>query len=289
MSPTLTDALACSENDSSRSEYVRRLVQSPPPSPYRAPKPNIPRTIIQYWNDLENLPPDVRECIDSWQVLSKGNFKQIVFDDKKARRFIACHFSVRYLKAFDRCYHPAMRCDYFRLCYLFINGGFYVDADELYQGAGVNHFFDNNQLKLQPLCYEVRSDTMIEPARFINQVEDASDWIFYFNNNPIVSPAKHPVLGMALQRATTLLTKSEGQLEIQSTTGPGNLTASVVYYFLSQKVMKPENHLFIIPNWERISISPWPLSYRNDSRNWRIGAKSSETTGGIKHDVNEPY
>ena len=94
---------------------------------------------------------------------------------------------------------------------------------------------------------------------------------------------------MALERATTLLTNSEGQLEIQSTTGPGNLTASVVYYFLSQKAVKPKADLFIISDWEGFSISPWPLSYRNDSRNWRIGAKSSEKKGRIKHDVNEPF
>ncbi len=289
MFPAITDALACSENDNLRSKYVRKLIQSPRPSLNRTSEANIPRTIIQYWDDPDNLPPDVRECIDSWHVLTKGNFRQIVFDDNEARRFIASHFGERHLNAFDHCYHPAMRCDYFRLCYLFVNGGFYVDVDELYQGAGIDHFFENNQLKLQPLCYEVSSDSMIGPSRFIGQLESASDWIFYFNNNPVITPAKHPVIGMALKRATALLTNSKAQLEIQSTTGPGNLTASVVYYFLSHKEIKPDDHLFIISDWDRFSISRWPLSYRNDSRNWRIGAKFSEKKGRIKHDVNEPF
>jgi mannosyltransferase OCH1-like enzyme len=256
MPPIPTEALACSENDKSRSEYIKKLIQSPQPSEHSATKVNIPRTIVQFWDDL-----------------AKANFSHIVFDDNEACLFISNSFNEKYLAAFDKCYHPAMRCDYFRLCYLLQKGGFYIDADERYQGAEIDYFFENNQLKLQPLCYEVSSGQMIEPKRFIDNAESAPDWIFYFNNNPIVSPANHPVIGLALERTTDLLINSKSKLEIQSTTGPGNLTASVVYYFLSRMGGKDEDHLSIISDWERFSISPWPLSYRNDSRNWRIGAK----------------
>jgi hypothetical protein len=34
-----------------------------------------------------------------------------------------------------------MRCDYFRLCYIYRQGGFYVDADEIYQGGDYHSLY----------------------------------------------------------------------------------------------------------------------------------------------------
>ena len=48
-----------------------------------------------------------------------------------------------------------MRCDYFRLCFMARNGGFYVDADEVYQDVDCEYLFEDGRLKLQPLCYEM--------------------------------------------------------------------------------------------------------------------------------------
>lgn len=273
MSRKLTKATEFSENDGTRSEYVRTLVQSTQSLLERSFSQSVPRTIIQYWDDLQNLPSYVKECMDSWKPLSRRNFEQMIFDDNDARNFIFDYFNSENLAAFDRCYHPAMRCDYFRLCYLYLKGGFYIDADELYQGKSVDYLFDNGQLKLQPLCYEASSGLMIDPQRFINSNERAPDWIFYFNNNPIISPPRHPIIRLALNRATNLLINSKTRLEIQSTTGPGNLSASVVNYFVSKGASNPHEQLYIIPDWESFFVSPWPLSYRNDARNWRIGAK----------------
>lgn len=283
MSHKLTEAAAFSEDDGMRSEYIRKLVQYTQPILNSSRNQRIPKTIVQFWDDLQKLPPDVNECMNSWGKLAPCDFKHLIFDDKEARNFISEHFDSQNLAAFDRCYHPAMRCDYFRLCYLYINGGFYIDADELYQGKALEHLFENNLLKLQPLCYEASSGLMMEPQRFINNKERSSDWIFYFNNNPIISPPKHPVIHLALKRATDLLVDSPTRLEIQSTTGPGNLSASVVNYFVSKVSGDPNEQLYIIPDWESFSISPWPLSYRNDARNWRIGAKA-DTPIPIEHD-----
>lgn len=150
------DPLRMAEDDQLRSCHIRELVQSVPidaPSDHVA----IPRTIIQYWHDLGALPPDVRECLYSWEPLKRYGFKRILIDDNGARSFISRRFGTRYLEAFDRCHHPAMRCDYFRLCYIYKHGGFYVDADEVYQGGDCQPFYRDNRLKIQPLCYDTRA------------------------------------------------------------------------------------------------------------------------------------
>ena len=119
----------------------------------------------------------------------------------------------RYLQAFDLCYHPAMRCDYFRLCYILVNGGFYVDADEVYQGTECGRLFCDNRLKVQPLCYDKISDNMISPDLFIGKCKSSGNWIFYINNNPIISPAHHPIIHLALERATHILLNSSERPE----------------------------------------------------------------------------
>ena len=197
-------------------------------------------------------------------------FTTNLFDDATARHFILTALGHRYYQAFSLCYHPAMRCDYFRLCYIFLNGGFYIDADEVYQQTDCHHLFHDNCLKVQPLCYDTTSDTMVHRDAFIAQRQSSPGWIFYVNNNPLVSPPRHPVLRFALERATRMLLSSVGRPEIQDTTGPGNLSASLVQHAVSSEIAGQNPSVTLLPDWEAISVSPWALSYRNDARNWRL-------------------
>lgn len=260
------------EDDDFRSHYIQALVQTPDPRPTAMSlnQHYIPKVIVQFWHDSDKIPEDVRECLDSWAILNIQGFKRVLFDDGQARHFIFNKFGYRYLQAFDRCYHPAMRCDYFRLCYILVNGGFYVDADEMYQGTECDRFFCDSKLKVQPLCYDTITGNMITPYCFIKKCQSSPSWIFYINNNPIVSPAGHPIIHLALERATRILLNSLERPEIQSTTGPGNLTASLVSHAISSSLSGSDRDFLILSEWEAVSISPWPLSYRNDERNWRL-------------------
>ena len=261
-----------SEDDDFRSRYVQGLVQSPAPPPTETSpeRDTIPKVIVQFWHDSAAIPSDVRACLESWDDLKRHGFFRVLFDDGQARDFISNNLEQRYLQAFDLCYHPAMRCDYFRLCYILINGGFYVDADEIYQGTECDRLFCNSRLKLQPLCYDKISGNMISPDLFIGKCQSSESWIFYINNNPIISPPRHPILHLALERSTRILLNCLERPEIQSTTGPGNLTASLVRHAISSKLFGHNRDFMLLPDWEATSISPWPLSYRDDDRNWRL-------------------
>ena len=265
--------LSGSANDHQfRSRFIQWLLHQPPPPPGSGQIGGdpIPRVLVQYWHDLKHIPDDVQECLNSWESLRNHGFRRLIFDDERARSFISKHFSAEHVEAFDLCYHPAMRCDYFRLCYILRCGGFYVDADEVYQGTGCEAFFSDNKLKIQPLCYDTATDSMVKPEIFLKDTTLPSSRIFYVNNNPIIGPAGHELIRLAIERSTRILLQRSERPEIQSTTGPGNLSASLVNHAIRTKVACREWDFLILPNWEYTSVCRWSLSYRNDERNWRL-------------------
>ena len=260
------------KNDRDRSNFVRALVQRPngpagATAGYLAPPP---RRIVQFWDDLGRLPQDVRECMESWKKLEGSGFEVQVFDESSAREFIQIHLGSRYEKAFEKCYHPSMKSDYFRYSYIFVEGGFYVDADDVYHGTTIDHLFTDGRLKLQPFCYDIATTQMVPPSVFVNPGANPLSWIFYFNTTPLIAVRSHPIIERALLNATTSVEReSKGRLpEVQAATGPGNLTRSV--FEVVANGSSPEEALLVVRDWEKTSTSKWPLSYRSDKRNWRL-------------------
>ncbi|MGW5768784.1 glycosyltransferase family 32 protein [Streptomyces longwoodensis] len=231
----------------------------------------VPRVIVQFWDDSAHIPADVRECMSSWTALEHQGFQREVYDDASARSFINSQFGDTHTAAFDSCTHPAMRSDYFRLCYLARNGGFYVDADDVYQGTDWTPLFRDSRLRLQALCYDTATDTMVDPRHAMAADDTAGTLIHYVNNNPIITPAGHPVLIAALMASTALLlAHSGGPLDIQSMTGPGNLTVALAKHALDREQSGQPVDVEILLDWETVAVSQWPLSYRGDERNWRL-------------------
>jgi mannosyltransferase OCH1-like enzyme len=260
------------EDHRARSDFVRELVQNAYDrnAAHIASSPQPPRTIVQFWNDLNRLPRDVSQCIGSWDTLKRQGFDVLLFDDVRARDFIRRRLGTRYERAYEMCYHPAMQSDYFRLCYILLEGGCYLDADDVYNGGTIERFFSDCRLGLQPLCYDTSTDQMVPHSVFTEQGANASSWIFYFNNNPIIAVRGHPIVEQALATATEALEEpASGQLpEIQSTTGPGNLTKTIFDHATENGAI--EQALLVLSDWEGIATSRWPLSYRRDARNWRL-------------------
>ena len=260
------------KNERARSNFVRELVQSynKPVQTRTAYLATPPRRIVQFWDDLGRLPKDVKECMESWRRLERSGFELQVFNESSAREFIKTHLGSRFEKAFNKCYHPSMKSDYFRYSYIFAEGGFYIDADDVYHGTTIDHLFTDGRLKLQPFCYDIATDQMVSPSVFINPRANKLSWIFYFNTTPLIAIRNHPIVERALLNATVSLEQeSKGGLpEVQATTGPGNLTRSIFEVIADESC--PEETLLVVHDWEKISTSKWPLSYRNDKRNWRL-------------------
>jgi len=273
------------ETDRARSSFVRGLVQrsggSAVASSVFARK--FPKKIVQFWDDLDRLPADVVECIESWRTIEEQGVERLLFDKHQARDFIRRRLGPRYKRAYDKCYHPAMQSDYFRLCYILMEGGCYIDADDIYQGSPIQHLFSDGRLKLQPLCYDMATNEMVPPPLFTEPGANASSWIFYFNNNPLIAISRHPIVEHALAQATLNLEQdmANGLPEIQSTTGPGNITKSIFDAVTENGEI--ERALLVLCDWENIAKSSWPLSYRNDQRNWRLS--NCQTYLGYQVDI----
>ena len=228
----------------------------------------IPKKIIQFWDD--HLPDDVKNCLDSWRKIKDEEFELLLFNKEEARNYIFEKLGKRYLKAYNKCYHPAMQSDYFRLCYIFSEGGCYIDADDVYSGWPITELFSDARLKIRPLCYDISADGMIPSEILINSKSNNENWIYYFNNNPLIAGPNHPLIKKALISATLSLEKctSNNYPEIQATTGPGNLTKSI--QDVCSKNQELESSLAILFEWDKIAESNWQLIYRKDSRNWRL-------------------
>lgn len=271
----MNDPDRIADDDQLRSGCVRELLRTHAPIAARTPSAprKVPRVIVQFWDDSSAIPTDVSECLDSWRSAGRASdFTHILFDDTSSERFIARHLGRPFADAFARCPHPAMRSDYFRLCYVFRVGGFYVDADEVYGGRDLPSWFHDDRLKVQPLCYDTLTEAMVPADVFRQSQDESTHWIFYVNNNPLIAPARHPVVHSALRRATRLLLgDGDERFDIQATTGPGNLTRSLVGHALALGLTAPEDRDFVfLPDWDAFSTSRWPLSYRDDERNWRL-------------------
>ena len=190
------------KDERARSNFVRALVQRPnelgqvPATLLATP----PKRIVQLWDDRGRLPEDVKECMESWKKLEQSGFELQVFDESSAREFIRVHLGSRHVKAFDKCYHPSMKSDYFRYSYIFVKGGFYVDADDVYHGTTIDHLFSDGRLKLQPFCYDIATAQMVPPSDFVNLGSHHSSWIFYLNTTPLIAVRHHPIVERALQR-----------------------------------------------------------------------------------------
>ncbi|HFT5240791.1 TPA: glycosyltransferase family 32 protein [Yersinia enterocolitica] len=265
-----------------RSDFVRDMVQQREASSlssatWSAP---TPKRIVQFWDDLQRLPKDVKACMNSWNQLKRSGFELEVFDKRSASAFIRSRLGTRYEDAFNRCYHPSMMSDYFRYSYVFVEGGFYIDADDVYHGTPIDQLFDNGQLKLQPFCYDIATSQMVDPSIFTKPGANQPGWIFYFNTTPLIASPRHPIVERALLNATVSLEadRASGLPEVQATTGPGNLTRSV--FEVISEGCSP-NAIMVAHDWELISTSQWPLSYRNDSRNWRLSNQQAYRTPSL--------
>lgn len=279
-----TDPLG--KDDRARSDFVRQFVQRSGEelSVSAAYKTPPPRHVVQFWDDLRRLPQDVRECMESWKQLEQYGFEIQVFDDSSAREFIRMHLGLRHEKAYDRCYHPSMKSDYFRYSYIFVKGGFYIDADDVYHGTNIDHLFADGRLKLQPFCYDIATGQMVSPSIFTTPGANQLGWIFYFNTTPLIASRHHPMVERALLNSTISLEQAtQSELpEVQATTGPGNLTRSVHEALTESSCAET---FLVLRDWEMTCTSKWPLSYRNDKRNWRLSNQQKYQSSQISESL----
>lgn len=244
--------------------------------PLNAPPPaaewgfRIPPMLLQFW-DKPTVPDDVGAVMRTWDDPS-GVLDRVLFDDAAARRFIGENYSPAHLTAYDYAHHPAMKSDFFRLCYLNLKGGIYLDVDEACTTSPAQFLqnFEGFDLVL-PL-----SETA--PA--------------YTNNNMIGCVAGHPVIASALDEALRVILQNkqdQARPDIWDVTGPGALTRSLVTHLLQALDTgrsEPIRSLGLLaaPYLSGLTALKNSLSYKGTAEgNWRLikeGVSSASTLAG---------
>lgn len=281
LSASTTSFGVTATDDRLRSEFIRSLIVTEAAERRSSSSGGAmaadftPRAFMQFWDDPNRVPLDVQECMDSWRSAESAGFERVVFSDVSAADFIEDHLTQRHVTAFSSCGHPAMRADYFRLCYMSVIGGTYVDADDRLLGDAAELPAPRRRLHLQPLCYEMATDSMLDPFKAAREGPHPGR-IFYVNNNPLIGPPGHSLIELALTRATEQVHLfANTSRDVQSLTGPGNLSVCLVEHTLRSQERGAEKDYVLLRDWDSIARSTWPLDYRADGRNWRNWVRSN--------------
>ncbi|MCO5978609.1 glycosyltransferase [Ideonella oryzae] len=92
------------------------------------PAVTISRRVMQFWD--RHPPTQIQTLLDRTRDLcSSASVEYVFFDEPRARAHLVEHLAPSIVEAFDLAVHPAMKCDVFRLAWLYSVGGHYVDAD----------------------------------------------------------------------------------------------------------------------------------------------------------------
>jgi hypothetical protein len=181
-------------------DALRRSGALWPGTPAPAAGVAIPARIIQFW-DAAPPPDDVLSIMQSWPELNPG-YDYILFDDLRARAFLAAHHPRAVLVAYHRATSPAMKADLFRLAYLAVHGGVYVDADDR--------------------CTAPLSGLLPPGAALVLYRE----YLGTLGNNFLAAAPDHPVIRAALVQATAAINRGDQEI-LWLSTGPGLITRSV--------------------------------------------------------------
>jgi len=149
--------------------------------------------IVQFWHS-DTIPVEVQQLIATW-VSQNPEHEHHLFNSDSAKNFMLSYFGSDLALAFDQITLPAMRCDVFRVAYLLINGGLYVDAGFT--------------------CFQPIKDWQIDEHRMTLMRK----WHGGVCNGLICAPAGHPWLQELWQRIELVL-RNRQDGDIWSLTGP---------------------------------------------------------------------
>lgn len=158
---------------------------------------HIPRRLVKtYTGNL--LPLRMYKSIKSFMNCNPG-YNLFYYNDDDCREFIKEHFSEKVLDAYDSLIPGAYKADIFRLCEIYINGGFYTDI---------------SMICAEKLKFGENIDVVLPkdiPCRNTYSIYNAF----------IASSEKNEVIGFILNEIVDLVSKQLSPNDALSITGPG--------------------------------------------------------------------
>lgn len=238
-------------NPEALSQFFYEFVQRDKGNQLMTDDLGIPKIIVQYWDDLLHMPQDVKRCMSSWEPLESNGYKVMRFDYEGAVDFIRDRFTVEYLEAFEGCPDPAMRGEFFRLCFIYIYGGIVVDVNDVLINSEFDALLLGDSLKIQVLCYSVSKGSMMAITDDLLEVDSSDHPVYYVNHSPILAPANHPLIGLLLEEAIETIKLSRLSSDGQSIGSPGGMSKALVSYMVDSKSTYLSDSVSLISGWSK--------------------------------------
>ena len=215
---------------------------------------SIPRCIVQFW-DGEEPPPDVRAAMESVRAMNPDyEYKQ--FTDSTARDFMRENYGDYFVELYDACYHPAMKSDFFRVAFLAINGGVYIDADES---------------AFKPL------DGLLTPHPGKDFFIRLSVKHFFVTNGFIACPPSHKIMFRVLlniKDALAAYLANGVRPSIWDATGPTQFTRALAESMIDAAMGRDRDTIesvgFILHDRLNKFMATTPMEYKSSPANWRV-------------------
>ena len=135
---------------------------------------NIITNIFQVKNNniIEN--DDIKNIYNSLTTFS-SLFTYHFFDNNEARLFIINNYDESYILTYDSIFCEFIKYDFFKLCYLYINGGFYFNFEE-----NINDNLDD--------IFKILSDNKIDYQKsvFISNSLPYNNFIYSYSKNILI-------------------------------------------------------------------------------------------------------
>ena len=207
----------------------------------------LPRQVMQYW-DKPEPPQEVVGLISSWKDTPGIAHHQ--FNRQLALEWLGIKLGPDWQHAFRAARSPAEESDFFRLTWLMLEGGLYVDCDDRLIGDLTEVFQRYKGLTV-----------IVEGVRSIA-------------NNVIFAPPLHPAIVWAAHAARTALLERHSD-NTWMKTGPGLMTRAVAWYLTEGPDQTPDINFVpqhALGSWITVHV---PLPYKKTNRYWN--AKASGT------------
>jgi hypothetical protein len=203
----------------------------------------IPRRIAQFW-DRPAPPPGIVKIMQSWQ--DRPGFAYRRFDIGSAAAWIDENLGADWTAAWRIARTATEKSDFFRLCWLMVEGGIYADADDRLHGD------------LDAFCARVAGLTLYSEA-----------FGGALGNNLILTPARHPAIIWAALAARRALVERHND-GTWFRLGPGLLTRAVARHiaWAAGRGINPDLTLMSQAEAARLVLFHVPLPYKRGSGHW---------------------
>ena len=124
-------------------KYIKNLFEE-----QKNKKSIIPLNIYQVWHNKTELTKSVKESIELLKT-QNPEFTHYLFDEKECRDFLKNNFSKEILNTYDAIVPHALKADLWRYCFLYKNGGIYLDS-KYYGMSGFKFILLTEELSFIP-------------------------------------------------------------------------------------------------------------------------------------------